>query len=459
MKYFAIKSLSGLPLLLCACIAAANQTPHATFVVAPAQPLMDERLSISISGLPPNRLITVKARSKAQDQLWWQSEAVFNAGPNGSIDLNTEASVSGTYRGIDGMGLFWSMKPDANMKSGDHAFFAIIDWFQPIITEVVAVDADQTLGSVVIERRFAKPGVRCKLIAEDGIDGMFCDPGDGHRHPGVMVLGGSEGGVGMPGTAVLLASHGFTTLSLAYFGAEGLPQTLQNIPVDYLGKALEWMQARPETDSHFVAVFGVSRGAELALQFAATYSDVSAVVARSPSHVRWEGATARQLPGGPAWTWRGKSLTYVPIRIPWWFAAQYVWDSVVGDPVRQTPLFLYDLESYGDTASAEIPVENIHGRILLLSGKDDQIWPSYMMATRIMERLRRNKHSYADEHLSYNATGHSIPCEYLPTAGERQKMKLMIGGTPQGAANAQADSWPRILRFLINASEKQLKNP
>jgi pimeloyl-ACP methyl ester carboxylesterase len=459
MKNYAIKYLSGLPLLLCACIAAANQTQHTTFAVAPAQPLMDDRLSISISGLPPNRLITVKARSRAQDQLWWQSEAVFNTGKNGTIDLNTESSVSGTYRGVDGMGLFWSMKPDANVKSGNHAFFAMTDWFQPIITELEAADADQALGSVVIERRFAKPGVRCKVIAEDGIDGMFCDPEDGHRHPGVMVLGGSEGGVGMTGTAVLLASHGFTTLSLAYFGVKGLPPTLQNIPVDYLGKALEWMRTRPETDSHFVAVFGVSRGAELAMQFASTYPDVSAVVARSPSHVRWEGATARQLPGGPAWTWQGKPLTFVPIRIPWWFAAQYVWDFIAGDPVRQTPLFLHDLESFGDTASAEIPVENIHGPILLLSGKDDQIWPSYMMATRIMDRLRRNKHSYADEHLSYDGTGHSIPCEYLPTAGERQKMKLMIGGTPQGAASAQADSWPKILRFLINASVEQKKSP
>ena len=149
-----------------------------------------------------------------------------------------------------------------------------------------------------------------------GLMALLCDPGDGHRHPGVMVLGGSEGGVGMPGTAVLLASHGFTTLSLIYFGAKGHSATLQNIPVDTLGKALEWMRARPETDPHFVAAFGVSRGAESALQFAATYPDVSVVIARSPSHVRWEGATARQLPGGPIWTWQGKPLTFVPIRIP-----------------------------------------------------------------------------------------------------------------------------------------------
>ncbi len=106
---------------------------------------------------------------------------------------------------------------------------------------------------MAIERRFAKLGIHCRMIAEDGIDGFLCDQGDGRQHPGVMVLGGSEGGVGLPDVAVLLASHGFTTLSLAYFGFKGLPPTLQNIPVEYFGRALEWMRACPETDPTFVA--------------------------------------------------------------------------------------------------------------------------------------------------------------------------------------------------------------
>lgn len=170
---------------------------------------------------------------------------------------------------------------------------------QPIVTEIEATDAGQILGSATIERRFAKPEIHCTVIAENGIDGFLCYPGDGHRHPGVMVLGGSEGGFGLPDTAVLLASHGFTTMSLAYFGAKGLPSTLQNIPVEYFGRAVQWMRACPEIDPHFVGVFGASRGAEATLLLAATYSEVKAVVARSPSHVRWEGVTAKHFPGGP----------------------------------------------------------------------------------------------------------------------------------------------------------------
>jgi pimeloyl-ACP methyl ester carboxylesterase len=459
MKRFAINCLRIVPLVFSVWIAAANPTSRVTFTVTPVQPLMDDRLSILVSGLPSNRLIAVRAKSRAQDQLWWRSEAVFDSGPEGTIDVPAQAAVSGTYRSADGMGLFWSMKPDADTKGGDHAVFTITDFFKPIVTEIQAVDGGRVLGSVTIERRFVRPEVHCAVIADKLIEGLLCYPSDGHRHPGVMVLGGSDGGYGEPDIALLLASHGFTTLALAYFGADRLPSTLQNIPVEYFGRAVQWMHARPEIDPNFVDVFGVSRGAEAALLVAATYSDVKAVVARSPSHVLWEGVTARHFPGGPAWTYGGKPLPYVPNRVPAWFAARYAWDTLARDPVRQTPLFLYDLEVFGDTRRVEIPVENIRGPLLLLSGKDDQIWPSSLMATRLMERLRRNRHPYKDEHLSYDGVGHPIPFEYLPTAGSRRGAKLMVGGTPEGTALAQADSWPKILRFLVNASVEQKSLP
>ena len=145
-------------------------------------------LGITISGLPANRLITIRAKSKAQDQLWWRSAAVFSSGPNGTIDLSSQAPISGAYRGADAMGLFWSMEPDAGPKSGDRAFFTVVDWPAPIITEIEAMDAHDVLGSVTVERRFAKPEVRRTAVAEGGIVGFLYDPGDGQRHKGVTSL-------------------------------------------------------------------------------------------------------------------------------------------------------------------------------------------------------------------------------------------------------------------------------
>jgi hypothetical protein len=88
------------------------------------------------------------------------------------------------------MGLFWSMEPAAEPKSADHAFFARSDWLQPIVTEIEAKLGDAVLVSVMIERRFARPGVQRTPIGEGGIVGLLYDPGDRRQHPGVVVIGG-----------------------------------------------------------------------------------------------------------------------------------------------------------------------------------------------------------------------------------------------------------------------------
>lgn len=427
-----------------------------SFTVTPSEPLIDEPVRIVLDGLSHNSPITLRAKSEAQDHLWWRSEIVINSGPDGHIDLGARAPQAGSYQGIDAMGLFWSMKPDKDPKNADHSFFAVKDLFKAIDTNIEVVEAGQVVGSVTIVRRYSKAAVKCSPLKDAGLHGILCFPDDGKQHHGVLVIGGSEGGAGLPDVTVLLASHGFTALSLSYFGESGQPATLQNIPLEYFQRAANWMLRLPETRSRRIAVFAVSRGTEAALQLAAMSSVIDAVVARSPSFVRWGGISARGLPGGPAWTFSGKPLPYIPNRIPLWFGTQYLWDRAIAEPVRQTPLFLYDLSIFGATDSVEIPVENIHGPILLLSGKDDQIWPGDMMADKLMARLKQHGHPYHDAHLSYDQVGHSIPCEYLPTAGDFSGLRLVIGGNAEGVANAQRDSWPKILGFLNQAATAAL---
>jgi pimeloyl-ACP methyl ester carboxylesterase len=423
-----------------------------SFTVAPSEPMIDEPVRIVVGGLAPNSAITLRAKSEAQDHLWWRSEIVINSGPDGRIDLAAKAPEAGSYQGIDAMGIFWSMKPDKEPKNADHSFFTVRDFFETIDTNIEVVEAGHVVSSVTIERRYSKAGVKCIPLKDAGLHGILCFPDDGKQHPGVLVMGGSEGGIGLPDVTVLLASHGFTAVSLSYFGGSGQPATLQNIPLEYFKRAVDWMLTLPEVSSRRIAVFGVSRGTEAALQLAAMSSAIDAVVARSPSFVRWEGISAHGFPGGPAWTLSGKPLPYIPNRVPFWFWTRYFGDRAISEPLRQTPLFLYDLSIFGATDSTEIPVENIHGPILLLSGKDDQIWPGDMMADKLMARLKQHGHAYHDVHLSYDQVGHWIPCEYLPTAGDFSRLRLVIGGTAVGVAKAQRDSWLRILGFLTQAA-------
>jgi len=438
----------------CHALASQNQR-RVVFLASPNPALMDDRIAIKATELPPNRQITIRAALRDQRGCWWRSSAVFVTGRDGSIDLSLAAPVSGTYRGIDAMGLFWSMRPDGPARTVP-AFFSVADWFKPIVTEIEAALDGRVLGTSHVIRYYASPGVRAERFERDGVVGILYRPGDDRKHPGVILLGGSEGGFPTPQGA-MLASRGYVALALAYFGANGLPAAMQRIPIEYFGKAIHSMRQLLCVHGAAISMIGASRGAEAALIVGSTYPEVNAVVAASPSHVRWEGATAKMLPGGPAWTYHDKPLPYVPYRIGPTFAARYLWTSATGGPLSLRSMFLDSL-GRAENDDVQIPVERIRGPVLLGFGSDDRKWPSPLMSQRAMDRLRRNRHPYADAHVSYEGAGHWLPADYLPTGGLQGRVTEEIGGTPIATAAAQRLWWPRVLRFLAEAGSQDGTN-
>src|SRR5205814_1949281 len=81
-----------------------------------------------------------------------------------------------------------------------------------------------------------------------------------------------------------------------------------------------------------------------------------------------------------AWTLHGLPLPY----------AQGHYDRAA--PMRE---FTEILDGPADVRNAAaIEVEHIHGPVLLLSSKADEVWPSARMANSIESRLRANRFSY-----------------------------------------------------------------
>jgi dienelactone hydrolase len=417
-------------------------------VVTPAHPLMDMRLAIVVDGLAPRSPVEIDARIRAQDGLWWRSAAHFTADSHGRVDLDTQSPAGGAYHGVDAMGLIWSMAPDAEPRDAAHAFFDVSDPVKPVHTIFDVRVAGRLLATADIARIYAASDVRAQPT-DDGLQGILYTPGDPGLHPGVLVIGGSDGGLGAQGTAMLLASHGYAALSLAYFDGKGLAQTLEGIPMEYFQHALTWLRRQPAIGR--IAIYGESRGSEPALWIAATDGHVDAVVARSPSFVLWGGVTASHLPGNAAWTWRGKDLPYVANSLSVGFITRFAWDRITGTPVRQTPLFLENLHDLQDAEAVTIPVERIRAPLLLIAGGDDQIWPSELMAKRIA--ARRGSRA-GDTLIAYDDVGHPIPYAYVPLAGDRAHAPFAVGGTTDGMARAQADAWPRLLAFLAATLKK-----
>ena len=394
----------------------------AEILVNPRRAPLDTVLEVRVVDLPPDERVEVCATTGD-----WSSSAVFLADERGVVDLTRHAPVGGGYSGVDPMGLFWSMTPTGERPG-------------PTLIEVVGV------GKVELDRLTVPDGVRRTEVRENGLVGVLFEPDDDDVHPGVLVLGGSEGGV-RELDAALLAGHGFAALAPAYFGLPGVPDDLVEIPLEHLGAALEWLGSRTGA----LGVVGGSRGGELALLVGATFPQVKAVVSVTGSGVVTQciGPGTRLLQKleheAASWTWQGRPLPYLPYSIPDELRARVV----SGEPV---PLRLaFDFED-GIPEDVEIPVERIDGGVLLLSPGQDESWPSVDLSEVAWRRLTGLGHGHRHERVVYPEAGHLIagpphrPTTQLVVPGPG--VTFSTGGTPAATAAARADAWRRTVEFL-----------
>ena len=79
--------------------------------------------------------------------------------------------------------------------------------------------------------------------------------------------------------AAVLASHGFVTLALAFYGVDGLPPLIEKFDMNYFEQAVDYLLSLPEVSGDKVGVFGSSTGGSLALTMMSCMGDkISACV-------------------------------------------------------------------------------------------------------------------------------------------------------------------------------------
>lgn len=249
--------------------------------------------------------------------------------------------------------------------------------------------------------------VRAKNVAlrmlhpsTDRLSGLFYRAPSKRPRPAVLLFGGSEGGNSGIEEGALLASRGFPTLSLAYFGLSGLPFTLSHIPLEYFERALRWLGRQPGVDAHRIVVAGASRGGEAALLLGATFPKlVHAVVALVPGNVVLD----------EGWTLHGRVIP--------------------------------SQSAFGPDGPHPIPVERFRGRVLLVCGHVDNVWPSCPMAEAVAERRR----GLPTTLLEYRDAGHGIGF-FMPNVPEYDS--LLEGSSHEANAIARRKLWPKLLEFL-----------
>jgi len=416
------------------------QKSEAEIIILQESDLYHKPLQIAAINLPAGKKVKFSLCVMDARHHVWNAEAFYIADKKGKIDLSTAPSIGGSYLGIHPMGLFWSL------ACKDYHQIATNEGFEATITLSIKGD---TLAEETIYRQSTRAletiGIQ-ELEIRDSIVANFYLPRSDDKLPAIIFLGGSGGNFRQERTS-LFASEGFAVLDLKYFKGGGLPDGIIEIPLEYVRKAHNWLINHPGIDATQIGITGRSRGSELAMLYATEYQ-VSYVISQVPSNVVWFGWEENKS----SWTYQGNPYPY----------AEYTDEDSrrielemkeKEEQYHDGPKFLSAFNNERLIEQAAIPVEKNSCPILFISGKDDKVWPSTMMANQLVERLIDHDFNYEFLHLAYENAGHNFAgggqgcgIPFLPA--EDYSKSSARGGTNEGNALAAIDSWNQILNFI-----------
>lgn len=226
--------------------------------------------------------------------------------------------------------------------------------------------------------------------------------GDSVNQPLVVAFGGGGGGNDwardyMKEKRDSLIEKGYAILAIGYFKSKGTPITLDRISLDAISDTILNIAKHQKIDASKIALIGGSKGGELILNLASRFSHFNAVIALSTSNVSFPAVTWSA--NTSSWTYKNEEIPYVPATL------ETISPAIDGDLYTAFSVMLKDKTA---VKNAEIPVENINGPILILSGKNDEQWPATAMSNRLIERLKENNFKFYNEHIILDG-GHVAP--------------------------------------------------
>lgn len=381
---------------------------------------------------------------------------IFIVWRKGEVDLDLVEPVSGTYESANSMGLIYSLKKS---KTEGKNIAENISIDEPIIINMIFESNDKR-KEINLKRLFKTEDVIVKHIAEEEFSGELFYKKESNNKT-ILVLGGSSGD--MKALAILaapLASRGFNVLMVPFFASEGLPDNLEKVPLEYFEKIFEWINKNEVISTNDIYVHGTSKGGEIALLLTSRYKQIKKVVAVEP-HAYCFQALKGMMSGNnvSSWSYKGESIPFIEVDNNIFFEEQKK-DIENGIPFGFASTYKKSIERATNKEEARIKVENSEADILMITGKADNIWNSYDGCLVIEDNLNKNNYPYKVEILTYDKMGHPMPVPYVIPISEILSMNMMggvftSGGTIEGNAEGQYESWKRTIEFFMEPLSKK----
>jgi dienelactone hydrolase len=233
-------------------------------------------------------------------------------------------------------------------------------------------------------------------VIKEGFDGVYF-PVKKRRDKIIIILSGSEGGLEhAEKMAGYFQMHGIPAIAVGYFKTAGTPKHLKEIPVEYIGKVIQWLK---KCGYEKIGIEGFSKGTEYAMACAVAYPEITCVILKTPSWFYSEGLAGHTPAGMGCFAFQGKSLPFTPYKTKNFSIIKHILK------VKEYNILPIN-EGKAVTNESVIPVEKVNGPVLILSTKADTIWPSAESGEKLEERLNQKSFGFPYKHVCFSFMSH-----------------------------------------------------
>jgi len=396
----------------------------------PWNPRIDQTIAIKFQHLPRKAKVRLDTTlTTPGEKLRFLSSCIFHVDSTGTLDLSTTPCEGPSYRGVDPMGIFWSMDPLPGSLTRLYSS-------GPLHYAIIFDQNNQKLFSTSLTRNIYDKTVTRQDFRRDGVVGTLFIPAGQGPFPTIMVI---EGAARIKeDLAAALASKGFVVLAVAFFKVEGLPKDYSHVRVEYFERAIDLLQGLDCVQEGGVGVVGCSKGCDISISCAAflPLSKVRAVVGVNGGVTSALGKTS----------YGSTTIQKHPIREDFKPRPSPIPGCI------DLKMLLKPLDEIPD--SCRIPVENSTADILMIAGEDDQCYESVKWAEearKICEYSGRSNFSMK----TYPGMGHALDAPFAPIStailradAPKGTMVYLGGKDKKEASRSQLKCFYDIVQFF-----------
>lgn len=214
-------------------------------------------------------------------------------------------------------------------------------------------------------------------MKEHGFVGHLAEPDGGSEKAVIVIMGGEQSL--LPGIkfAERFADYGIMGLAVSLFGAEGLPEGIDRIPLEMFLPAVDYLKKTKKIEH--ISVYGQSMGSIFAVLAAQYIGGIENLIMVSPTHVPFEGTMPdkKTMSGRSIATFNGEDIPFVPTDFGSVKVSKYYRHPGVRH--RVTGMWIAYYNAYQNKAAEKVAwlhLEKTNARILLIAGDEDEAWPA-----------------------------------------------------------------------------------